>query len=114
VITLPDESLLVQDGKNVPRVVASGVQSAVWLPAAAGTPPNTATTVPSSVTVPDVIGLAQHQATGMLTRLGFNVVVNYSPGGTVRGPRTVLAQSIAPGTSARPGTTVSLTVSPPS
>jgi len=31
-ITLPDGSLLVQEGKDGPRAIASGVQSAVWLP----------------------------------------------------------------------------------
>jgi hypothetical protein len=98
----PQGTLLIQHGTTF-RVIGDGVFSVGWLP-----PP-----APSAdaVSVPNVIGLTRDEATGLLTRLGFDVTVFVAPGPAVPGSPTgeiVVSQSVVPGTPVAPGTDVDI------
>lgn len=83
---------------------------------AAGTPAPRGSTVrlvvssgPDVVMVPDVVGMAQNQATTALTRAGFDVRVVTVPSTPANRGR-VIAQNPTAGTDARRGSTVTITV----
>jgi hypothetical protein len=112
-LDLSSGSATLPDGPGLYRLTVAGTwpegEAGFSVGITIGTPPSYWPPAPPIATVPDVVGLTQHEAVARLTAAGFVSVSVATPAGQSGG--SVTSQDPAAGTQTQTTTTVKLTVS---